>query len=139
MPKDLGDRVRKALPFPGTLHQDTFQRNDFSYGVAFFQHGFLDQAADSFQQVIAEKPDDPDAYYNLGTLCLRRNATQDARKYLDQALKLRPNYPEAWNNLGMLAAQAVASQLRHCPSKPWKRLSAARKCCAGDHFFEPSA
>ena len=106
MPKDLEDRVRKALPFPGTLHQDTFQRNDFTYGVAFFQHGFLDQAADSFQQVIAEKPNDPDAYYNLGTLCLRRNATQDARKYLDQALKLRPNYPEAWNNLGMLAAQA---------------------------------
>ena len=106
IPKDLADRSRKALPFPGTLHQDSFQRNDFTYGVAFFQHGFLDQAADSFQQVIAAKPDDPDAYYNLGTLCLRRNATQDARKYLDQALKLRPNYPEAWNNLGMLAAQA---------------------------------
>jgi tetratricopeptide (TPR) repeat protein len=108
-PKTSADRARKALPFPGTLHQGAFQRNAFTYGVAFFQHGFLDQAAQSFQQVIAAKPDDADAYYNLGTLYLRRNslpeAQQEAQKYLEQTVKLRPNYPEAWNNLGMLAAQ----------------------------------
>jgi tetratricopeptide (TPR) repeat protein len=104
-PRDAAARVRRALPFEGTLHQDVFQRNTLSYGVAFFQHGFLDQAAQSFQQVIAAKPEDPDAYYNLGTLYLRRSAPQEARQYLQQAVKLRPNYPEAWNNLGMLAAQ----------------------------------
>ncbi len=82
MPKTLSDRVRKAQPFPGTLHQDAFQRNAFTYGVAFFQHGFLDQAAQSFQQVIAAKPDDPDALYNLGTLYLRRNALPEAKQYL---------------------------------------------------------
>jgi Flp pilus assembly protein TadD/peroxiredoxin len=106
IPNNPEDRARRALPFPGTLYQDTFQRNAFTYGVAFFQHGFLDQAAESFQQVIAARPDDSDAYYNLGTLYLRRGAPQDAKRYLDQALKLRPNYPEAWNNLGMLAAEA---------------------------------
>lgn len=105
VPRTPGDRVRKALPFPGTLYQDTFQRNAFTYGVAFFQHGFLDQAEQSFKQVIAEKPDDPQAYYNLGTLYIRRNSLQEAQQYLEQTLKLRPNYPEAWNNLGMLAAQ----------------------------------
>ncbi len=104
-PKTAADRTRKALPFPGTLYQDTFQRNAFTYGVAFFQHGFLDQAANSFQHVIAAKPDDPDAYYNLGTLYLRRNSLAEAQKYLKQAVTLRPNYPEAWNNLGMIAAQ----------------------------------
>ncbi|MFZ1156687.1 MAG: tetratricopeptide repeat protein, partial [Candidatus Sulfotelmatobacter sp.] len=105
VPKTPADRIRKALPFPGTLHQGTFQRNAFTYGVAFFQHGFLDQAAQSFQQVIATRPDDADAYYNLGTLYLRRNSLQEAQQYLDQTVKLRPNYPEAWNNLGMIAAQ----------------------------------
>jgi Flp pilus assembly protein TadD/peroxiredoxin len=105
VPKTPADRVRKALPFPGTLHQGTFQRNAFTYGVAFFQHGFLDQAAQSFQQVIATRPDDADAYYNLGTLYLRRNSLQEAQQYLEQTVKLRPNYPEAWNNLGMIAAQ----------------------------------
>jgi Flp pilus assembly protein TadD/peroxiredoxin len=99
------DRIRKALPFDGTLYQGVFQRNDFTYGVAMFQRGYLEQAAASFRQVIVAKPQDPEAYYNLGTLYLRKNSLHEARQYLEQTLKLRPNYPEAWNNLGMVAAQ----------------------------------
>ena len=70
-----------------------------------YQHGYFDQAAESFEQVIAAKPDNADAYYNLGTLNLRRKNYDQARQYLEQTLKLRPDYPEAWNNLGMMAAQ----------------------------------
>jgi tetratricopeptide (TPR) repeat protein len=98
-------RRLKALPFQGILVQDALLRNDFTYGVAMVQHGYLDQAAESFQQVIASKPDNADACYNLGTLNLRRNDFEQARHYLEQTLKLQPNYPEAWNNLGMMAAQ----------------------------------
>jgi tetratricopeptide (TPR) repeat protein len=105
IPRTMEERVRKALPFPGKLYQGEFHRNDFTYGVAFFQRGYLEQATESFKQVIANRPDDAEAYYNLGTLYLRRNSPADAQNYLQQALKLRPNYPEAWNNLGMLAAQ----------------------------------
>ena len=104
VPDNPADRVRRALPFAGTLFQSTFQRNDFTYGVSFFQHGYLEQAEASFKQVIAAKPDNPEAFYNLGTLYLRRNAFPEAREYLEQAVKLRPEYPEAWNNLGMIAA-----------------------------------
>ena len=104
LPGNPADRVRRALPFAGTLFQSTFQRNDFTYGVSFFQHGYLDQAEASFKQVIAAKPDNPEAFYNLGTLYLRRNAFPEARQYLEEAVKLRPEYPEAWNNLGMIAA-----------------------------------
>ena len=82
-----------------------FTRNEFTYGVAMFQHGYLDQAVESFLQVVAAKPDDPEGYYNLGTLSLRRNDFAQARQYLEKTLELRPNYPEAWNNLGMMAAQ----------------------------------
>ena len=106
LPQTPEERVRKALPFTGTLYEkDGFQRNDFTYGVALFQRGYLEQAAASFQQVIAAKPNEPEAYYNLGTLYLRKNALAEARQYLEQTVKLRPNYPEAWNNLGMIAAQ----------------------------------
>lgn len=105
IPLTSDERMRKALPFEGKLEQDTFQRNDFTYGVAMFQHGYLDQAAVSFQQVIATKPDDADAYYNLGTLRLGQNDLAQARQYLEQTLRLKPNYPEAWNNLGMIAAK----------------------------------
>ncbi len=63
---DPAERLRRALPFTGTLFQGTFQRNDFTYGVAFFQHGYLEQAEASFKQVITAKPGNPEAYYNLG-------------------------------------------------------------------------
>ena len=93
------------LPFPGDLHLGTFRRNDYTYGVAMFQHGYLDQAAESFRQVIAAKPDDPDAWYNLGTLSLARNNFDEAQRALKKTVELDRANPEAWNNLGMLAAQ----------------------------------
>ena len=105
LPATPAERIRRALPFAGTLYQSEFHRNDFTYGVAMFQHGYLEQASESFQQVIAAKPNDAEGYYNLGTLNLRRNNFAQAREYLRQTLKLKPNYPEAWNNLGMMAAQ----------------------------------
>src|SRR5262249_60499091 len=105
IPQSPADGIRKALPFTGTLYNGEFQRNDFTYGVAFFQRDYLEQAEESFKQVIAAKPNDPEAYYNLGTLYLRRKAFEDARRNLERAATLRPNYPEAWNNLGMVAAQ----------------------------------
>ncbi len=105
IPRSAEERLRVALPFPGALINGTFVRNDFTYGVALFQRGYYDQAAASFQQVVAAKPDSAEAYYNLGTLYLRKNDLAEAQKYLEQTVKLRPEYPEAWNNLGMIAGQ----------------------------------
>ncbi len=104
VPGTANERIAKALPFRGTLFQDSFGRNDFTYGVAMFQHGYLEQAAESFEQVIAAKPKYAEAYYNLGTLKLRANDYPQARRYLEKTVELRPTYPEAWNNLGMIAA-----------------------------------
>jgi len=105
IPASFAERTQKALPFRGELQNGIFARNDFTYGVALFQHGYLDRAEESFRQAIAAKPGDADGYYNLGTLSLRREDFAQARQYLEKALKLRPEYPEAWNNLGMMAAQ----------------------------------
>lgn len=105
IPRNEAERIRKALPFSGNLYMGSFQRNDFTYGIALFQRGYLDQAASSFQQVVAAKPNDPEAYYNLGTLYLRKNELHQARRFLEQTVELRQDYPEAWNNLGMIAAE----------------------------------
>ena len=105
IPSTAAARLRKALPFEGQLVQDAFRRNDFTYGVAMFQHGYLGQAAASFTQVIATDPGNADAYYNLGTLRLAQNDLVHARQFLEQALQLKSEYPEAWNNLGMIAAK----------------------------------
>jgi len=105
IPRTYETRVAKALPFPGRLYNGRFQRNEFTYGVALFQHGYLDQAAASFKQVAASQPDNAEAFYNLGTLFLRKNDLAQAQKFLTQTVVLKPDYPEAWNNLGMIAAQ----------------------------------
>ncbi len=49
VPRTSAERLKKALPFEGKLYGDAFRRNDFTYGVAFFQHGYLEQAAASFR------------------------------------------------------------------------------------------
>ncbi|MDE3104955.1 MAG: VCBS repeat-containing protein [Acidobacteriota bacterium] len=103
---DRRTSLQRALPFPGQVLLSEFERNDFTYGVALFQHGYLDQAAASFEQVVKDKPDSAEGYYNLGTLNLRRGDDTLARQYLQKTLALRPEYPEAWNNLGMMAARA---------------------------------
>jgi FimV-like protein len=105
MPEKPEEFARLALPMPGTAYLTEFQRNDFTYGVAFFQRGYLDAATASFQQVIAAKPDNPEAHYNLGTLFLTKGDLNRARGYLQEAVKLKPDYAEGWNNLGMVSAQ----------------------------------
>jgi tetratricopeptide (TPR) repeat protein/peroxiredoxin len=105
VPANADGFLEKALPFKGTMVQGTFQRNDLTFGVALFQRGYLEEAAEEFKQVILVKPAEPIAYYNLGTLYLRRNTLAEAQRYLEQAVKLRPDYAEAWNNLGMVFAQ----------------------------------
>jgi tetratricopeptide (TPR) repeat protein len=103
-PKTGAERLQKALPFAGVLPEDGFRRNDFTYGIALFQRGYTDEAAKSFKQVIAAQPGSSEAYYNLGTLCLRTKKLSEARRYLEEAVRLQPNYAEAWNNLGTIAA-----------------------------------
>jgi Flp pilus assembly protein TadD/peroxiredoxin len=105
IPRTSEERIRKAVPFSGLIPEGGFPRNDFTYGVAMFEHGYLDQAEESFRQVIAVKPQNAEAYYNLGTLYLRRKSADEARRFLQKAIDLKPDYPEAWNNLGLIAAQ----------------------------------
>lgn len=105
IPRKSADRQRRGLPFPGTLHLASFQRNDFTYGVAFFQRGYLEAATEAFKQVIAGKPDDAEAHYNLGTLYLQNRNIPAARAELTKAVELKPSHAQAWNNLGMIAAQ----------------------------------
>ncbi len=105
IPRTAQQRQARALPFPGRLAQEDFERNAFTYGVAMYQHGYLQQAAASFKQVIAAQPENAEAYYNLGTLYLRTGQPEQARQFLEQTIKAKSEYPEAWNNLGMLAAQ----------------------------------
>ena len=102
VPKIAADRIRKALPFPGTLQQEAFQRNAFTYGVAFFQHGFLDQAEQSFKQVIAAKADDPECLLQpwdaLPAAQLSARSTTLSRTSREIARKLSRGVEQSWND-----------------------------------------
>ncbi len=106
VPQTPDDRARLSLPFPGTLYLGQFQRNAFTYGAAFSQAGYYDQAIREFTLALETDPNYAEAHYNLGTLYLKQGKAEEARRELLRALELRQEYPDALNNLGMLAAQA---------------------------------
>jgi len=106
IPKTFEDRAGLALPFPGTLHLGEFRRNAFTYGAAFSQAGYYDQAIREFTLALETNPDYAEAHYSLGTLYLKQGKPEEARRHLQRALELRHEYPDALNNLGLLAAQA---------------------------------
>ncbi len=103
IPRTPAERFKKALPFPGQFYGGEMRRNLFTYGVAYFQRGFLDQAVISFELALRDNPAYAEAHYNLGTLYLKKKMQGEARDHLERALALRPDYPDALNNFGLLA------------------------------------
>jgi len=105
MPKSAEERVSLALPFSGVYFGEGYHRKNFTFGVAFYQHGYLDQAAASFREAIRVNPALADAYYNLGTIYMNQQKAAEAREVLLRAVEIKPDYADALNNLGLLAAQ----------------------------------
>jgi len=109
IPQTAEQRLTKALPFPGNSETYEFGRNNLSLGSAFFQRGYYDQAAASFQQVLHDDPSSAEAQYGIGSVYLKQEKNADARASFEQALKLTSNYPDtrpnALNNLGLLATR----------------------------------
>jgi Flp pilus assembly protein TadD/peroxiredoxin len=103
--ENVEDRIRRALPFPGRYFGNGLHHNYFTYGVAFLQYEYFDQALTSFQQSIARNPTYAAAYYNLGLIYLNKGMFDDARTSLEKAVELGPTNADAWNNLGVVHGQ----------------------------------
>ena len=56
-------------------------------GVAHFQAGDFDKAAEAFKRVLKEKPDDANALHNLGMLYLKRGLGDEMQQDLREFLK----------------------------------------------------
>ena len=109
IPRSDAERLARALPFPGSSETFEFGRNYLSYGSVFFQRGYFDQAAASFQIALRDDPSSAEASYGLGSAYLNQQKTAAARESFEHATKLRARYPDtlanAWNNLGLLATR----------------------------------
>lgn len=104
-PASTEDRLKRALPFDGRYFGNGLHHNYFTYGVAFLQYNYLDEALASFQQSIARNPSYAAAYYNVGLIYLNKGAFSDARVNLAQAVQLDGKNADAWNNLGVVYGQ----------------------------------
>ena len=104
-PATMNDRLRRALPFDGHYFGKGLHHNYFTYGVAFLQYGYMNQALTSFQQSIARNPSYAAAYYNLGLIYLNKGMFDEARLNLEKAVELGPSNADAWNNLGVVRGQ----------------------------------
>jgi tetratricopeptide (TPR) repeat protein len=109
IPKTRADRLAMALPFPGNSQSYEFGRNNLSLGSAFFQHGYYDQAAATFQVALRDDPSSAEAHYGLGSVYLKQEKNVEARASFERAIKATASYPDtapnAWNNLGLLATR----------------------------------
>ncbi|HEY6936627.1 MAG TPA: FG-GAP-like repeat-containing protein, partial [Terriglobales bacterium] len=109
LPKNITERLAKALPFAGVTGTFDFRRNYLSYGSVFYQHGYFDQAQAFFEFALRDEPESAEALYGLGSAYLKKEQRQEARQRFERAVKLPATYPDtlpkAWNNLGLLAAQ----------------------------------
>ena len=109
LPRNVTERLAKALPFAGVTSTFDFRRNYLSYGSVYYQHGYFDQAQAFFELALQDDPESAEALYGLGSAYLKKEQRQEARQSFERAVKLPATYPDtlpkAWNNLGLLAAE----------------------------------
>ena len=109
IPKTQAERLAKGLPFAGVAGNPDFRRNYLSYGSVYFQRGYYDEAAISFQLALQENPLSAEALYGIGSVYLNKGSATEAQQAFQRVVQLHASYPEtvpnAWNNLGLLSAR----------------------------------
>jgi Flp pilus assembly protein TadD/peroxiredoxin len=104
-PDSPDQRFARAMPFPGPYYGNPMRRDYFTYGVAFIEYGYTDEAQVAFQRVLDVDPDYANAWFNLGTIYLNKKQYTEARRCLRETLRLSPSDADAWNNLGLISGE----------------------------------
>lgn len=68
--------------------------------------GDLRQAVNVFRQVVAQNPDNSEAYYNLGSVLGDMGQLSEAGQMFRRAIQMNPNQPKYYNNLGVVLEKA---------------------------------
>jgi tetratricopeptide (TPR) repeat protein len=93
----------RSLPFPGPYYGSPLTHDYLSFGIAFSEYGYVDEAQAAFQHAIDNDPRHEVAWFNLGTIYLNKKMYPEARKCLNEAVHLNPQDSDAWNNLGSIS------------------------------------
>ena len=69
-------------------------------GASAAQLGKLDEAVLAFQKALSIKPNDAQAYYNMGNALKDQEKLEEAIDAYRKALSIKPDYADAYNNMG---------------------------------------
>lgn len=75
-------------------------------GVRALDAGRVDEAIAAFRRVLASRPDDAEAHYDLGLALVRTNAMAEAEAHFRRAIELKPDYGAAHYNLAILLGRS---------------------------------
>jgi eukaryotic-like serine/threonine-protein kinase len=81
-------------------YQSRLAQTESNLGKLYRAAGRWDQALTSYRRAIALKPDDAEAYNNLGNALLDQKKPGEAEAAYRRAIALRPHFPEAYIHLG---------------------------------------
>lgn len=117
-PVTSDERFARAVPFPGPYYGVPMKHDYLTFGIAFVEYGYTDEALAAFQRVVDSDPDRESAWFNLGTIYLNKKMYAEARRCLTEAVRLNPQDSDAWNNLGMISGEQekydeALDQFRH--------------------------
>ncbi|HEY0796077.1 MAG TPA: FG-GAP-like repeat-containing protein [Acidisarcina sp.] len=99
------ERFARAMPFPGPYFGAPMKHDYLTYGIAFAEYEYIDEALGAFHRAIDANPAQVSAWFNLGTIYLSKKMYLEARKYMSEAARLNPHDADAWNNLGMISGE----------------------------------
>jgi tetratricopeptide (TPR) repeat protein len=102
-PQTVEARLARAMPFPGPYYGAALKHDYLSFGIAFSEYGYADEAQAAFHSAIDDDPGHEVAWFNLGTIYLNKKMYGEARKCLNEATHLNPQDSDAWNNLGSIS------------------------------------
>ncbi len=77
-------------------------KDKFIQGVQFYQQGKFDEAIAAFKDVLKEKPDFAEGYFNLGMAYLRKGDVDPAQEKIEKAIELKPDFIEGYFGLGQV-------------------------------------
>lgn len=115
-PAEVGELLRAGRVAEARAKVDQFlaakprdPQMRFLRGVIQTDTGQLDEAVQTFTQLVQDYPELPEPYNNLAVLQAGQGQLEKARAALEMAIRLNPGYATAYENLGDVHAR-LASQ-----------------------------
>src|SRR5262245_18838237 len=103
----------------------------FSYAVQCHQTGRLQEAEESYRQILAGQPDHFGAWHFLGVVAYQTGNYEAAADCIGRSVALQPDYAEAHSNLGLVfAGQGKQKEAAAC----YQRALALRPEHAEAHY-----